>query len=281
MEKLVAVQRDPRFDLIILDTPPTANALDFLDAPERADRGARLGDDALVRPGVRVDRASSRLTCSRARRRSSCAASARITGGGFLEAMAEFITELNDLFGGFKQRAQMVRGGAAKPGGVVRARHEPGADEHPGGALLQRAPRAREHAARRVRGEPLPRCRPSGSATAPERERRERRARRPRAACSRTDAPARVLDALTRTRCSSRALDALHVRALGERARTRCPSSACPSSRATCTTCRSSETSPRCSCAAASEQAIASRGLHATRGPTSCASRSPFRRRAL
>ncbi len=26
----------------------------------------------------------------------------RITGGGFLEAMAEFITELNDLFGGFK-----------------------------------------------------------------------------------------------------------------------------------------------------------------------------------
>ncbi len=35
MEKLVSVQRDPRFDLIILDTPPTANALDFLDAPMR------------------------------------------------------------------------------------------------------------------------------------------------------------------------------------------------------------------------------------------------------
>ena len=35
MEKLVAVQSDPRYDLIILDTPPTANALDFLDAPER------------------------------------------------------------------------------------------------------------------------------------------------------------------------------------------------------------------------------------------------------
>src|SRR5262245_47247700 len=35
MEKLVAVKDDPRYDLIILDTPPTANALDFLDAPER------------------------------------------------------------------------------------------------------------------------------------------------------------------------------------------------------------------------------------------------------
>jgi anion-transporting ArsA/GET3 family ATPase len=32
----------------------------------------------------------------------------RITGGSFLASMAEFITELNDLFGGFKQRAQMV-----------------------------------------------------------------------------------------------------------------------------------------------------------------------------
>src|SRR5215510_347000 len=35
MEKLVAVKDDPEYDLIVLDTPPTANALDFLDAPER------------------------------------------------------------------------------------------------------------------------------------------------------------------------------------------------------------------------------------------------------
>ncbi len=32
----------------------------------------------------------------------------RITGGAFLEAMAEFIGELNDLFGGFKERAARV-----------------------------------------------------------------------------------------------------------------------------------------------------------------------------
>src|SRR5512143_1638395 len=35
VEKLVAVREDKRFDLVVLDTPPTANALDFLDAPER------------------------------------------------------------------------------------------------------------------------------------------------------------------------------------------------------------------------------------------------------
>ena len=35
MEKLVAVKDDDRYDLVVLDTPPTANALDFLDAPQR------------------------------------------------------------------------------------------------------------------------------------------------------------------------------------------------------------------------------------------------------
>jgi len=35
MEKLYAVRADPAYDLILLDTPPTQNALDFLDAPER------------------------------------------------------------------------------------------------------------------------------------------------------------------------------------------------------------------------------------------------------
>lgn len=32
-ERLLALHRDDRFDLVIVDTPPTRNALDFLDAP--------------------------------------------------------------------------------------------------------------------------------------------------------------------------------------------------------------------------------------------------------
>jgi len=35
MEKLHALKKDPRWDLIVVDTPPTSNALDFLDAPDR------------------------------------------------------------------------------------------------------------------------------------------------------------------------------------------------------------------------------------------------------
>ena len=32
-ERLLALHGDDRFDLVIVDTPPTRNALDFLDAP--------------------------------------------------------------------------------------------------------------------------------------------------------------------------------------------------------------------------------------------------------
>ncbi|HWX23947.1 MAG TPA: ArsA-related P-loop ATPase, partial [Vicinamibacteria bacterium] len=35
MEKLLELQGDPRFDLVVLDTPPTRHALDFLEAPDR------------------------------------------------------------------------------------------------------------------------------------------------------------------------------------------------------------------------------------------------------
>ncbi|HEY3497771.1 MAG TPA: ArsA-related P-loop ATPase [Polyangiaceae bacterium] len=107
MEKVLAVLSDPAFDLVVLDTPPTNDALDFLDAPERL-------IEALDSPAMRwlVD-------AFEPRRRLGLSALARgvalllrgigrLTGRGFLENMAEFVTELNDLFGGFKERAREV-----------------------------------------------------------------------------------------------------------------------------------------------------------------------------
>ena len=38
MEKLYELHHEGRYDLLVLDTPPTRNALDFLDAPERLSR---------------------------------------------------------------------------------------------------------------------------------------------------------------------------------------------------------------------------------------------------
>jgi len=107
MEKVLAVLDDRNFDLVVLDTPPTSDALDFLEAPERLvealdspamrwlvdafEPNRRLGLGALARGVAGILRGVGRLT-----------------GRGFLEHMAEFVTELNDLFGGFKERAREV-----------------------------------------------------------------------------------------------------------------------------------------------------------------------------
>ena len=39
----------------------------------------------------------------------------KMTGGGFLEQIAEFVTDLNDLFGGFKERARKVSSAFRSP----------------------------------------------------------------------------------------------------------------------------------------------------------------------
>jgi anion-transporting ArsA/GET3 family ATPase len=114
MEKLATVQRDPRFDLVVLDTPPTANALDFLDAPARL---ADAIDSATIGWFVQAFETTGKLSLNLLARSASAVLRAlgRITGGGFLESMAEFIGELNDLFGGFKQRAAMVEASLRSP----------------------------------------------------------------------------------------------------------------------------------------------------------------------
>jgi anion-transporting ArsA/GET3 family ATPase len=114
MEKLVAVQSDPRFDLVILDTPPTANALDFLDAPGRL---VEAVDSPTMRWFVQAFESTGKVGFNLLARSAAVVLRGlgRITGGGFLAAMAEFITELNDLFGGFKQRAQMVESSLRSP----------------------------------------------------------------------------------------------------------------------------------------------------------------------
>ena len=38
MEKLYELHNDERFDLVVVDTPPTSNAIDFLEAPDRITR---------------------------------------------------------------------------------------------------------------------------------------------------------------------------------------------------------------------------------------------------
>lgn len=107
MEKLVEVKADPRWDLVVLDTPPTANALDFLDAPERL---IGMLDSAAMKWFQDAFESSGKFSLNILAKGASAVLKGigKLTGGGLLEAMAELIVELNELFGGFKERARHV-----------------------------------------------------------------------------------------------------------------------------------------------------------------------------
>jgi anion-transporting ArsA/GET3 family ATPase len=107
MEKLYEVKDDPRFDLVVLDTPPTSHALDFLDAPERL-VGAL--DSPAVRWLLRAFRRSSGLSLDLLARTAAAVLGGmgRIIGSGFLEQIASFAAESNELFGGWRKRADEV-----------------------------------------------------------------------------------------------------------------------------------------------------------------------------
>jgi anion-transporting ArsA/GET3 family ATPase len=114
MEKLVAVKDDPRYDLIVLDTPPTPNALDFLDAPERL---VSALDSSTMKWFVQAFQEGGTFSLNLIAKSAAAVlrTMGRITGGGFLEAMAEFIAQLDDLFGGFKERARRVGAALRSP----------------------------------------------------------------------------------------------------------------------------------------------------------------------
>lgn len=107
MEKLYAVKADPKYDLVLLDTPPTQNALDFLDAPERL-VGAL--DSAATRWFVQAMESSGKFSLNLLAKTSAAILRGigKVTGGGFLEQIASFLTEINSVFGSWKKRADEV-----------------------------------------------------------------------------------------------------------------------------------------------------------------------------
>jgi anion-transporting ArsA/GET3 family ATPase len=107
MEKLHAVKSDGHYDLILLDTPPTTNALDFLDAPERL---VDALDSSAMKWFIEAFQESGKLSLNLVAKSAALVLKGigRLTGGDFLEQVAQFVTELNDLFGGFKERAREV-----------------------------------------------------------------------------------------------------------------------------------------------------------------------------
>jgi anion-transporting ArsA/GET3 family ATPase len=114
MEKLYELATERDYDLIVLDTPPTAHALDFLEAPDRM--LDFLGNDAaraLLAPAFAAGKVGLRLF----RLGSSYIARTlgRFTGADVLTDLAEFMASFQGMYEGFKERAAAVRALLARP----------------------------------------------------------------------------------------------------------------------------------------------------------------------
>lgn len=100
MEKLGQLLDDSSWDLVVVDTPPSRNALDFLDAPRRL--GAFL-DSRLMRllsaPGRGVGRLMTGAMSTALKGVST------IVGSSMLKDASEVVVALDTTFGGFTQRA--------------------------------------------------------------------------------------------------------------------------------------------------------------------------------
>ncbi|AZG47420.1 ArsA family ATPase [Gordonia insulae] len=100
MEKLGKLLEQDRWDLIVVDTPPSRNALDFLDAPQRL--GSFLSGrlmKVLVGGGRGVGRMVTGAMSLAMRGVST------IIGGDMLRDVAMFVQSLDSMFGGFQDRA--------------------------------------------------------------------------------------------------------------------------------------------------------------------------------
>jgi len=106
-EKLYELHRSGRYDCIVLDTPPTRNALDFLDAPRRLTdflEGRFL--KMFLAPGMSAGRLASRAAGIGAGFFMRTAS--RVTGAGVLADLGEFFQSFEGMYEGFKTRAQDV-----------------------------------------------------------------------------------------------------------------------------------------------------------------------------
>jgi anion-transporting ArsA/GET3 family ATPase len=105
MEKLGQLRARDEWDLIVVDTPPSRSALDFLDAPERL--GSFL-DGRLIRLLGAPARAGGRayLRFFQAGVTAVTGAFTKILGGELLRDVQTFISALDTMFGGFRERAE-------------------------------------------------------------------------------------------------------------------------------------------------------------------------------
>jgi anion-transporting ArsA/GET3 family ATPase len=111
MEKLFELHTEGKFDLLVLDTPPTRNALDFLDAPKRLTQ-------FIEGRSMKMFMKPTGLAAKVAGRGTSVVLGVlkRILGFDLLSDLAEFFNAFSGMVEGFQARAKRVDKLLADPG---------------------------------------------------------------------------------------------------------------------------------------------------------------------
>jgi anion-transporting ArsA/GET3 family ATPase len=102
-EKLYELHHDPRFDLVVIDTPPTRNALDFLDAPGRL---TRFLDHRLYRILMAPTRFGMKVVNVAAQ--AVLKTISRVVGGEVIADVIAFFQAFDGMEAGFRERATAV-----------------------------------------------------------------------------------------------------------------------------------------------------------------------------
>ncbi|HUP85304.1 MAG TPA: ArsA-related P-loop ATPase [Acidimicrobiales bacterium] len=101
MERLYEIHSEGNYDLIVVDTPPTRNALDFLEAPERM-------ADFFSSRFLRLLTAPARSRFVNFATKPFYQVADRILGSQFLEDISEFFILFQTMYDGFVDRARAV-----------------------------------------------------------------------------------------------------------------------------------------------------------------------------
>jgi anion-transporting ArsA/GET3 family ATPase len=128
MEKLGQLAATGEWDLIVVDTPPSRSALDFLDAPNRL---GRFLDGRMIRVITMPARAGGKtgLKVMTVGVGIFAKVFSRVLGSDLIRDLSSFVSALESMFGGFRERAQQTYELLKRPGTafVVVAAPEPDA----------------------------------------------------------------------------------------------------------------------------------------------------------
>lgn len=107
MEKLGQLRSSDEWDLIIVDTPPSRSALDFLDAPARL---GRFLDGRMLRLLLAPARAGGRSVFNLVTASFGAFSKVvqKILGAQLLTDLSGFVSALDSTFGGFRERAELT-----------------------------------------------------------------------------------------------------------------------------------------------------------------------------